>query len=34
LRKTRPSYMDTYDLLSFEDDVDPDDGIMSSFRKI
>ena len=28
LRKTRPSYMDTYDLLSFEDGVDPDDGIM------
>jgi hypothetical protein len=34
LRKTRPSYMDTYDLLSFEDDVDPDDGIMVHVRHV
>jgi hypothetical protein len=34
LRKTRPSYMDTYDLLSFEDDVDPDDGIMVHVRRV
>ena len=33
LRKTRPSYMDTYDLLSFEDDVDPDDGMMVHVRR-
>ena len=34
LRKTRPSYMDTYDLLSFEDDVDPDDGILVHVRRV
>ena len=34
LRKTRPSYMDTYDLLSFADDVDPDDGIMVHVRRV
>jgi hypothetical protein len=34
LRKTRPSYMDTYDLLSFEDDVDPDDGIRVHVRRV
>ena len=34
LRKTRPSYMDTYDLLSVEDDVDPDDGMMVHVRRV
>ena len=34
LRKPRPSYMDTYDLLSFEDDVDPDDGMMVHVRRV
>jgi hypothetical protein len=28
LRKTRPSSMDTYELLSFEEDIDPDEGIL------
>ena len=34
LRKTRPSFMDTYDLLSFEEEVDPDDGIMVHVRRV
>ena len=34
LRKTRPSYMDTYALLSFEDDVDPDEGMMVHVRRL
>lgn len=34
LRKTRPSSMDTYDLLSFEEEVDPDDGIMVHVRRV
>jgi hypothetical protein len=34
LRKTRPSYMDTYELLSFEDDVDPHKGIMVHVRRL
>jgi hypothetical protein len=34
LRKTRPSYMDTYDLLSFEDEVDPDEGILVHVRRV
>ena len=34
LRKTRPSYMDTYDLLSFEDEVDLDEGIMVHIRRV
>ena len=34
LRKTRPSYMDTYELLSFEDDVDPDEGMMVHVRRL
>src|SRR6266446_3053940 len=34
LRKTRPSYMDTYDLLSFEEDVDPDEGILVHVRRV
>jgi hypothetical protein len=34
LRKTRPSSMDTYDLVSFEDDVDPDDGMMVHVRRV
>ncbi len=34
LRKTRPSYMDTYDLLSFDDDVDPDVGIVVHVSRV
>jgi hypothetical protein len=34
LRKTRPSSMDTYDLLSFEQEVDPDDGILVHVRRV
>jgi hypothetical protein len=34
LRKTRPSYMDTYELLSFEEDVDPDEGILVHVRRV
>jgi hypothetical protein len=34
LRKTRPSYMDTYDLLRFEDEVDPDEGIIVHVRRV
>ena len=34
LRKTRPSYMDTYELLSFEEEVDPDDGILVHVRRV
>ena len=34
LRKTRPSYMDTYELLSFDDDVDPDYGILVNVRRV
>jgi hypothetical protein len=34
LRKTRPSSMDTYDLLSFEEEVDPDDGILVHVRRV
>ncbi len=34
LRKTRPSYMDTYDLLSFEDEVDLDEGILVHVQRV
>ncbi len=34
LRKTRPSYMDTYDLLSFDDDVDPNSGIVVNVQRV
>jgi hypothetical protein len=34
LRKTRPSYMDIYELLRFEDDVDPDYGIFVHVRRV
>src|ERR1041384_2889800 len=34
LRKTRPSCMDIYDLLSFEEEVDPDDGILVHVRRV
>jgi hypothetical protein len=34
LRKTRPSYMDTYDLLRFEEEVDPDEGILVHVRRV
>jgi hypothetical protein len=34
LRKTRPSYMDTYELLSFDDNVDPDYGIFVNVRRV
>ncbi len=34
LRKTRPSCMDTYDLLSFDDDVDPDSGLLVHVRRV
>jgi hypothetical protein len=33
LRQTRPSSMDTYDLLRFEGEVDPDDGILVHVRR-
>ena len=34
LRKTRPSYMDTYDLLSFDDGVDPNSGIFVNVQRV
>ena len=34
LRKTRPSCMDTYELLSFEDDVDLDAGLLVNVRRV
>jgi hypothetical protein len=38
LRKTRPSYMDTYmdtyELLRFEEEVDPDEGILVHVRRV
>ena len=33
LRHTRPSSLDTYDLLRLEDEVDPDDGILVHVRR-
>lgn len=34
LRKTRPSCMDKYELLSFDNDIDPEDGILVNVRRI
>ncbi len=34
LRKTRPSCMDTYELLSFDNDVDPEDGILVNVKRV
>lgn len=34
LRKTRPSYMDTYELLNFADDVDTGSGICVNLRRV
>ena len=34
LRKTRPSYMDTYELLSFDDEVEPDSGIFVNVQRV
>jgi hypothetical protein len=34
LRKTRPSYMDTYEWLSFDDDLDPDSGIFINVQRV
>jgi hypothetical protein len=34
LRKTRPSCLDTYELLSLDDDVDPEDGIVVHVKRI
>jgi hypothetical protein len=34
LRKTRPSCMDTYELLSFDDDIDPEDGLVVNVKRL
>jgi len=34
LRQTRPSYRDTYELLSFDDDMDPDSGIFVNVQRV
>ena len=34
LRKTRPSCMDTYELLSFDNDVDPEEGILVNVKRL
>ena len=34
LRKTRPSYMDTYELLNFDDEVEPDSGIFVNVHRV
>ena len=34
LRKTRPSYMDTYELLSFDGDVEADSGIFVNVQRV
>jgi hypothetical protein len=34
LRKTRPSCLDTYELLSFDNDIDPEDGIVVHVRRV
>jgi hypothetical protein len=34
LRKTRPSCLDRYELLSFDDDVDPEDGIVVNVKRL
>jgi hypothetical protein len=34
LHQTRPSYMDTYDLLNFDDDYDEDYGLLVNVRRL
>lgn len=34
LRQTRPSCMDKYELLSFDDNVDPEDGILVNVKRL
>ena len=34
LKKTRASYTDTYELLGFDDEVDPDDGLLVHVRRL
>ena len=34
LKKTRASYTDTYELLGFDDEVDPEDGILVHVRRL
>jgi hypothetical protein len=34
LRKTQPSCLDKYELLSFDNDIDPEDGILVNVRRI
>ena len=34
LRKTRPSYMDTYELLSFDDEVESNSGIFVNVKRV
>ena len=34
LRKTRPSYMDRYKIIAFEDELDEDYGILVNLRRI
>jgi hypothetical protein len=34
LRQTRPSYRDTYEWLSFDDDLDPDSGIFINVQRV
>ena len=34
LKKKRASYTDTYELLGFDDEVDPDDGLLVHVRRL
>ena len=34
LRKTRTSCMDTYELLSFDNDIDPEAGILVNVKRV
>ena len=34
LRKTQPSCMDKYELLSFDSDIDPEDGILVNVKRV
>ena len=34
LRQTRPSCMDKYELLSFDNDVDPEEGILANVKRL
>ena len=34
LRKTQPSCMDKYELLSFDNEVDPEDGILVNVKRV